>query len=195
MWVRRILALLCLGIFASGCATIASESEIVSNIQTKPAGAACVLTGEHGFRIAFETPAQRVLDVENAPYKLSCRAPGYFESWQTLFYEHDGWVFGNILIGGALGLVVDSMTQSGKHLPKDVRLRLHPSVFETHSDIDAYYDPLILQSQIRWTKLKEALRLSCNEANCDDLRHRAEVESAAEQNALKAYRAAASVAP
>jgi hypothetical protein len=46
-------------------------------------------------------------------------------------------------------------------------LNLHPSIFETHSEIDTYYDPLIFAIQTDWTQMKCALKVSCNEPNCE----------------------------
>jgi hypothetical protein len=55
-------------------------------------------------------------------------------------YEYEAWVFSNILIGDSLGFIVDVMTEPGGHLTNMVRLKLHPSIFETHFEIDTYYD-------------------------------------------------------
>jgi hypothetical protein len=82
-------------------------------------------------------------------------------------HEHGACILGNILIGGGIGFVIDVMTKSGSTCRNTAHLKLHPSIYGTHSEIDAYYDPLILAAQTNWAKLKPALRLSCDEPNCD----------------------------
>jgi hypothetical protein len=83
-------------------------------------------------------------------------------------YELDAWILGNILIGCGIGFIINVMTESVKHLTNTVRLKLYPSIFETHSEIDAYYDPLFFAAHTNWTKLKRKHSPSCDEPNYDD---------------------------
>jgi uncharacterized protein YceK len=76
MQLHRIFTVFCLEYFTSGCATIMSNNETVSNFETQTTNLTCLLTGDNNFKITFKTPAQRLPKVEHTHYKLNGNAAG-----------------------------------------------------------------------------------------------------------------------
>jgi hypothetical protein len=55
------------------------------------------------------------------------RKDGYEDTYYTIDKHISGWVWGNILIGGIIGLVIDDMTGGAyKLVPTEVNVTLAP---------------------------------------------------------------------
>ena len=52
----------------------------------------------------------------------------------------DGWIFGSILFGGVIGVIVDASTKAGHKYPENVVVTLYKKSFSTQEEIDAWCD-------------------------------------------------------
>ncbi len=116
-------AVLCLLLVAPGCATVTGGSGAQTiKIASTPPGAAVVVDG----RSCGPTPAEVKLD-HKTEHQVQLSYPGHETAQVTLKPSLNPWVFGNILIGGVLGLAIDVCTDSVYELsPDTVNVKLRP---------------------------------------------------------------------
>jgi len=96
----------------SSCASIVSKSSYPVNINSHPSNAKISISDKKGLEIySGTTPATVLLKASagyfsRARYQVKFSSPGYEE--RTVFIESsiDGWYFGNILLGGFLGMLI-----------------------------------------------------------------------------------------
>jgi hypothetical protein len=95
----------------AGCASIVSKSEYPVAITSNPIGADFVVKRANGLPIASGvTPATITLGASDgyfkpAKYTVEFRRKGVAQS-VPLTAKIDGWYFGNILLGGIIGLLI-----------------------------------------------------------------------------------------
>lgn len=101
----------------SSCATIFSGTKHTFVLNTKPEDAKVTVTNKKGKEIfSGQTPAQVRLKsgagyFSPARYVITFSKPGFVDQTVPVSFKISGWYFGNILIGGALGmLIIDPLT-------------------------------------------------------------------------------------
>ena len=101
----------------SSCATIFGKSSYPVSIRTTPTGANLIITDKKSKEVyKGTTPATVTLKsgagfFSKAEYQVKLSAPGYGEQIIPVNYKLNGWYFGNLLIGGLIGmLIVDPAT-------------------------------------------------------------------------------------
>ncbi len=102
--MRKIIYLILVGAFgflASGCATIVHGTSTRISIDSKPQGA-IVKAGQQ----TITTPGTLLLK-NSAPQTLHISKDGYQSSTFYLQQQMSGWVWGNILLGGFIGIAID----------------------------------------------------------------------------------------
>ena len=101
----------------SGCATILSGSNWPVSVKTNPEGAKVVIKNRKGIEI-YNATTPAVVKLKSGSgyfgkesYAITFSMDGYEPRTVNLECKINGWYFGNILIGGALGmLVIDPLT-------------------------------------------------------------------------------------
>jgi hypothetical protein len=101
----------------SSCATIVSKSTYPLSINTTPNNVKIIITDKKGKEIFLgTTPATVKLKAgagffARAEYQVKLSSPGYNDKIIPINFKIDGWYFGNLFIGGVLGmLIVDPAT-------------------------------------------------------------------------------------
>jgi hypothetical protein len=101
----------------SSCATIFSKSTYPLSINSSPTNAKVSITDKKGKEIFLgNTPTTVKLKAgagffSKEEYQVKFYSPGYDERIVPITFKLDGWYFGNLLIGGVLGmLIVDPAT-------------------------------------------------------------------------------------
>ena len=101
----------------SSCASIVSKSTYPLSINSSPSNAKVSITDKKGKEIYLgNTPATVKLKAgagffSKAEYQVKFSSPGYDDKIVPITFKLDGWYFGNILIGGLLGmLIIDPAT-------------------------------------------------------------------------------------
>jgi len=191
------------GLFlASGCATVISGDETDTQITSDPSGAECELTGDD-YNTIVRTPANVELDSDAAPVMIVCRMDGHREAAEEIDTSMDGSIFGNILLGGIIGVVVDAAAGSGMKYPDSVDLVLKPESFDSVAALDAWYerqrqridakyDALLAEVPQRCTRGRSGVSADHSSINTCDEEATAEIERLrqAELDALSIERAA-----
>ncbi len=126
--MKAALALLsCASLFLTSCATIVSSRQISTKIDSSPSKLAYKVKDENGVVVSEGvTPSTTTLD----------RSPGYFRAGtytieiskkgkvigkETISASLNGWYFGNILLGGLIGMViVDPLSGAMYRMPESV---------------------------------------------------------------------------
>ena len=142
----KILSLLIVPLIFTGCASIFDGGSKSVQINSNPQGAKVTISNQEGKTLFVKTtPALVTLDRSSGyfrgeDYELVFEAPGYKPYETHVVSTIDGWYFGNILLGGLVGmLIVDPMTGDMYTLsPMDVNCNLAPSpVLSAPAEIQA----------------------------------------------------------
>jgi len=103
--------------FFSSCASIVTKSTYPLSINSTPSGANVSVTDKNGKEIYLgNTPAVVNLKAgagffSKAEYRVKFSSSGYNDKIVPVIFKLDGWYFGNILLGGLLGmLIIDPAT-------------------------------------------------------------------------------------
>lgn len=101
----------------SGCATIFGKSSYPVSINSNPAGATVSITDKKSKEVyRGQTPATVTLKsgagfFSKAEYQVKVSSPDHAEQIIPVNFKLNGWYFGNLLIGGVLGmLIIDPAT-------------------------------------------------------------------------------------
>lgn len=104
-------------VLLSSCATIVSKSSWPVSIHTNPEGAGISITDKKGKEIyKGQSPATIELNsgagfFARAEYQVKLSSPGFNDKIIPITCSLNGWYWGNILIGGFLGmLIIDPAT-------------------------------------------------------------------------------------
>jgi hypothetical protein len=101
---------LCTGL--AGCASIVSGGPKNVSINTTPAGAKVTIYDKAGTTVSVnQTPAMVSLSRSHGPYqgesyRIAIEKPGYRRVELHINSTVNGWYFGNILLGGFIGMVI-----------------------------------------------------------------------------------------
>lgn len=132
MNTRLILAVLAAFVL-SGCASIVSKSEYAVAINSRPDQANFTITNRAGQQVhSGVTPASITLKSSSGyfrseTYTITFEKQGYAAHSYVLNSGIDGWYFGNILLGGIIGmLIVDPITGAMYSLADRVDVALSP---------------------------------------------------------------------
>jgi hypothetical protein len=128
-----VLALV--AVLFSSCATIFGKSSYPFTVTTDPAGADVIITNKKGKEIfKGKSPATVTLKsgagyFSRAEYQVKLNSPGFQEHILPVNFKMNGWYFGNLLIGGVLGmLIIDPISGAMWKLEtKDIDTSLTPS--------------------------------------------------------------------
>ncbi|MFC1510041.1 PEGA domain-containing protein [Candidatus Omnitrophota bacterium] len=115
-----VFTAICLVVTLSGCATIVSGRNQDLPVYSSPSGA-IVSVGT----MKQTSPATFALDRRQGAYVVTVEKDGYESVEVKLKKGVNGWVFGNIVFGGIIGLVIDISTGSAsKFTPDEVDANL-----------------------------------------------------------------------
>lgn len=96
----------------SSCATIVSKSTYPLAINSTPTNATVSITDKKGKEIYLgKTPAKVKLKAgagffSRAEYQVKFSSPGYDDKIVPVNFKIDGWYFGNLFLGGVLGMLI-----------------------------------------------------------------------------------------
>lgn len=185
---RNALTVVC-GTLLSACASIVSDDDTITHIQTEPEVARCELVGQDLKRV-IRTPHSIELPSSAAPVTVICDAKGYRKTTAKLDTSMDGWIFGNILIGGGIGIIIDAVRGAGQRYPKGITLILEPKQFATVEERDKWFDHRKGAIGEKWNKVLEAIKKDCADGfgDCDQGAEDAEKQRAEELQQLELRR-------
>jgi hypothetical protein len=157
---QRVCAILA-SLTMSACASIVSDNASTTYIETDPEKARCELHGQD-FKRVIETPNSINLPSKAAPLTISCSATGYKVTTAKLDTELDGWVFGNIIFGGIVGVVVDVARGAGQKYPPKMSVLLEPERFSDTTKRDEFYGRRKLLAEDKWSRAIRDTQAQCS---------------------------------
>jgi len=102
-----------------GCATIISGTKQSIGVNSSPTNAEVVIMTKGGIKVfSGRTPASAPLQRMNE-YMVTVSMSGYQDQTIWITHSFNGWVIGNLICGGVLGLVVDAVSGSIWNLEPD----------------------------------------------------------------------------
>lgn len=124
-------SLACLAISLTGCATIVGKDTQLVSIRSEPPGAA-VQVSDKNKNVVFTgtTPTTVVLKKSTGSYfgaqdyNVSVTLPGYDPRNVYLSESVNGWYFGNILLGGVIGMLLVDPWNGGMYTMKNADINL-----------------------------------------------------------------------
>ena len=114
----RSSALILITVFSfSSCASIVSRTNYPVNIRTEPKKSTVIITDRKG-REVFNGQSPVTVNLKSgagyfqkAEYEVKISSPGYSEKIVNIYFQLNGWYFGNVIFGGFIGmLIVDPAT-------------------------------------------------------------------------------------
>lgn len=116
---------LALAALLPACATIVEGTSDTVTISTTPSGATCMVE-RAGERIAAvpSTPGSVRIDKSRHDLSVTCSREGYRTATVAASPRFTGTTFGNLLVGGVIGVAVDAASGANSRYPSDVRLEL-----------------------------------------------------------------------
>ena len=119
---RTSITLISATVLAAACASIISGTSENVSVTSDPLGATVLL--EPG-GLKFTTPVTLPLKRKDAPYLLTFTLAGYKPYETYIHTTTNNWVWGNLLLGGLIGLAVDFSNGAATALtPKQVQANL-----------------------------------------------------------------------
>lgn len=118
-------------LYLTGCASIVSKSSYPVAIDSTPSGVSFFVTNADGARVhSGTTPSTVTLGTKGGYFKsqaytIHLTRPGMPTKEYALRSQTDGWYWGNLLLGGFLGmLIVDPLTGAMFKYPAEVNVAL-----------------------------------------------------------------------
>ncbi len=120
-YLARAAALGCAAMLLGGCATVIHGTTQEVRIESNPPGADVAIDqSQH-----IITPATVRL-ARGSSHVLLFHKPGYEDSTQNLNSTPSGWILGNLIAGGVIGIAVDASDGAGRKLSDAVNVALTP---------------------------------------------------------------------
>jgi hypothetical protein len=116
-FVKLAAIVMVMPVFITSCASIFGKSSYPVSINSNPNGADISITDKKGKEVyKGQSPATVSLKsgagyFSRAEYQVRISSKGYAEQMVPVIYKLNGWYFGNLFLGGFLGmLIVDPAT-------------------------------------------------------------------------------------
>ena len=123
----RGLSMLLLPMLA-GCASISHGTTEQVALTTEPPGAACTLSRQSlSIATVAQTPGVALVQRDKRDILATCSKPGYQTAIRTLHSGVADSSFGNILVGGLIGVAIDSANGADNEYPASVSIPLTPN--------------------------------------------------------------------
>jgi hypothetical protein len=137
------------GLLFSACATIINGSKQYVTVNSTPVGAHVTVDGQD----IGVTPTGTKLDRKDR-HVVKIEMDGYHPQETVMYPKVSGWVAGNILFGGFIGLAIDAITGSMYRLtPEQVNSRLNISGTGSIKMKDGIYVDVVMEPEAGWEKI------------------------------------------
>lgn len=136
-------------LFTQSCGTIMQGSTQQVGISSSPSNASVSINGQ-----SFGTTPMLVDLKRKDPQMVKIELDGYMPYETTLTRSTSGWVWGNIVFGGLIGLVVDA-TAGGmyKLTPEQINAEMRSGQADALSTDDGLFIAIVLEADPSWEKI------------------------------------------
>ena len=140
--MKKTLLLLCAPLVFTGCASIVNETTHPMKVETKTpegktvAGAACSWTNDYG-STAFKSGETIQVRRSSKDLDIACTDPQNPEAKARAISRANGGIFGNIILGGGIGAVIDHNKGTAYTYPTWLQLTFGKTVvFDRKAEVD-----------------------------------------------------------
>ena len=157
----RLVATIAVALASTACATIANGTSQDLDVETQPDAAACKIDRQ-GATIGMvnPTPGKTSIPRHKDNILVSCTLDGYEASNEVLASNFSGVTFGNLLLGGLVGVVIDASSGANNKYPEKITVILTPASFPSEAARDLYFDGV--KSRLSTTTETEVKRLDAS---------------------------------
>lgn len=162
----RIITIGLLALIISGCASIIHGPTQMVNFMSQPVGATISIDGkEYGKTprsIELRRKGRKKGDrSKKKQFDVKIALDGYFPYEVKLNREMDGWLLGNLLIGGLIGIIIDASNGSMYKLTPDqvIAQMKSNSTAMIKSEDDRIYLAVTMKIDSNWEKVGQLKRL------------------------------------
>lgn len=136
-------------LFTQACGTIIHGTTQEVGISSSPSNASVTINGQN----YGNTPM--IIDLKRKDsHMVKIELDGYQPYETNLTRSTSGWVWGNIVFGGLIGLVVDASAGGMYKLtPEQINAELRSSQAEALSTDDGLYIAVVLEADPSWEKI------------------------------------------
>ena len=149
----------------SACSTIVEGSDQSITIVTEPNGAQCILSRDGNTVGAVgRTPGSTVVTKSKDDMTVTCERESFMETSEIVESGTSGWSAGNILfglLGGGIGLIVDSASGAMNEYPEMIHVALVPESFSTEEDRDRFFDARVADLDSKFKTAKQEIENQC----------------------------------
>ena len=137
----RRSAIVALALASTACATIVNGTSQDLYVETQPEAAACKIDRQ-GATVGMvnPTPSKTSIPRHKDNIVVSCTRDGYETSNEVLAANFSGATFGNLLLGGFVGVVIDASSGANNKYPEKITVILTPATFPSEAARDLYFD-------------------------------------------------------
>jgi hypothetical protein len=151
---HALLPLIAVAMSLSACASIMHGTSQDVGISSSPTGASVTIDNSMKAQTPFVAKLSRK---DNHIIRIA--ADGYAPADLTLTRSTSGWVWGNVLFGGLIGLAVDAMTGGLYNLtPDQLNSTLAKQTGSIAPSKDGIYVVLVPKAEAGWTKVGQLTR-------------------------------------
>jgi hypothetical protein len=174
MWVdiRRAASILLVAAaaLAGGCATVVKGTTQEISVATDPAGAACELKmAGASLGSIGSTPGTLQVKKGQGNIEVFCKKAGYADASGTVSSSLEGWTFGNILLGGVIGVVIDASSGALHEYESEIYVKLTPDKFASQEERESFLDKWRSDILRNSAKAKIAASKQCSQEQCDEM--------------------------
>ena len=112
---------------ASGCASIVSGTTQEITFNSNPPDATCDIMRSGVNLQKVTTPSVAIVQKTKYDLQVSCSKPGYVTTSVVDKSGVEPWIFGNLLFGGIIGVIVDASTGAQNKYDTPVLVQLPPA--------------------------------------------------------------------
>jgi hypothetical protein len=125
--MRRVVLGLCLLIIVTACATITTGNDQPVSVNTPGAeGAQCVLTSKQIGTVYLKTPGTVTLKKSKHDIEVKCSKECFNDGAGIIDSKFQGMTAGNLLLGGIVGIMVDSASGAHRKYDKTIDIQMTP---------------------------------------------------------------------
>jgi hypothetical protein len=159
--MNKNLFMLAMLVPLASCATITTgTSQSVNVVTLNTEGADCKLTdSKSGAWYVKDTPATATVRKGDGPMTITCSKDGFKKGTSTVDEELVGATFGNIILGGGIGIAVDAFSGAAQKYPPEFQVWMEPEQFK-NSDEKKKYELAKVEYDAKLEKKKEEAKSS-----------------------------------
>ena len=162
-----VLVLLSISVVTGGCATVMTRGFQTIIVSTEPSGADCTFSRDGSVLSRVNpTPGAILVGKGAGPLGVLCRKDGYQDTAGSTGSEFQPVTFGNILLGGLIGLVVDASTGAMTKYPESVTFILVPQEFASAADRDLFFAGLSQSFLVTYEEVLIRIKKTCAPEDC-----------------------------